>query len=297
MVTFRLLQKMMQKEELAILGGNRSLSLSAPSTPTLSASGSGATLPAATYSVYAVALTFEGFKNSSVAGGVATSQTVTGADGKTYVLSGGSSNKSSAATQAVTLGQTLLASVPSIQGAVAYAWFVGTAGNEKLEKISTINSASFSAPLAGTGPGRLGDHGQQLGQREPRVRRPAHPGAESGQPCLRQGVEHRRRRHRHGTDGIGSRHGGGNRRHAAEHVGQLPHQPVSDLRQQPGAEEHHREVPEQLVRSAPAHQPERQRPELLADRRRHDRLLLQPVHSERRGEDPGAHPTPTCRPA
>lgn len=151
MVTFRLLQKMMQKEEMAILGGNRTLSLSAPSAPTLSASGSGATLAAATYSVMAVALTFEGYKNSSVAGGVATSQTVTGADGKTFTLNGGSSNKSSAATQAVTLGQTLFASVPAVQGAAAYAWYVGTAGNEKLEKITTINSASFSAPLAGTG--------------------------------------------------------------------------------------------------------------------------------------------------
>src|SRR3954453_18776521 len=65
MVAFRLLQKMMQKEEFGLLGGNASMSLSAPSTPTLSASGSGATLPNATYSVYCVALTFEGYKNSS----------------------------------------------------------------------------------------------------------------------------------------------------------------------------------------------------------------------------------------
>jgi hypothetical protein len=151
-VTIRLLQKMMQKEELALLGGNRSLSLSAPSTPTLSASGSGATLPGAptTYSVMCVALTFEGFKNSSLVGGVATSQTITGADGKTYTLNGGSSNKSSAATQAVTLGQTLFASVPAVRGAAAYAWYVGTAGAETLQAITTINSASFSAPLAGS---------------------------------------------------------------------------------------------------------------------------------------------------
>lgn len=151
MVTFRLLQKMMQKEEMALLGGNRSLSLAAPATPTLSASGSGATLPALTYSVVAVALTFEGFKNSSVVGGVATSQTVTGADGKTFAVNGGSSNKSGAATQAVTLGQTLFASVPAVQGAVGYAWYTGAAGSEKLEKITTVNSAAFSAPLAGTG--------------------------------------------------------------------------------------------------------------------------------------------------
>ena len=65
------------------------------------------------------------------------------------MLSGGSSNKSANATQAVTLGQTLFASVTAIQGAVAYAWYVGTAGSETLQAITTINSASFAAPLAG----------------------------------------------------------------------------------------------------------------------------------------------------
>jgi hypothetical protein len=147
-MTFRLLQKMMLKEEMAILAGNASLQLGTPATPTLSASGTGATLPAATYSVIAVALTLEGYQNSSVTGGVATTKTVTGADGKTFVLNGGSSNKSTNATQAVTLGQTLFASVTAIQGAVAYAWYVGTAGNETLQAITTINSAAFSAPLA-----------------------------------------------------------------------------------------------------------------------------------------------------
>jgi len=34
---------------------------------------------------------------------------------------------------------------------VAYAWYIATAGNEKLEAITTINSVTFSAPLAGTG--------------------------------------------------------------------------------------------------------------------------------------------------
>ena len=150
-MTFRLLQKLMLKEEMAILGGNASLQLGTPNAPVLSASGSGATLPAATYSVIVVALTLEGYQNSSLTDGVATTKTVDGADGKTFVLSGGSSNKSTNATQAVTLGQTLFASVAAIQGAVAYAWFVGTAGAEKLEAITTINSASFAAALAGTG--------------------------------------------------------------------------------------------------------------------------------------------------
>lgn len=149
MVTLRLLQKMMRKEEIAILGGNAGgVQLGTPTAPTLSASGTGATLPAATYSVIVVALTLEGYKNSSTTGGVATSKTITGADGKNFVLNGGSSNKSSNTTQAVTLGQTLYATTPSIQGAVAYAWYVGTAGSETLQSITTINSAAFSATLA-----------------------------------------------------------------------------------------------------------------------------------------------------
>src|SRR5579864_1063144 len=118
-MSFRLLQKLMLKEEMAILGGNASLQLGIPATPVLSASGSGATLPAATYSVIAVALTLEGYQNSSLAAGVATTKTINGADGKTFVLSGGSSNKSAGATQAVTLGQTLFASVAATPGAVA----------------------------------------------------------------------------------------------------------------------------------------------------------------------------------
>ena len=146
-MSFRLLQKLMLKEEMAILGGNASLALGTPATPALSASGSGATLPAATYSVIVVGLTLEGFQNSSLATGVATTKTIAGADGKSFVLAGGSSNKSANATQAVTSGQTLYASVAALTGAVAYAWYVGSAGSETLQAITTINSASFATAL------------------------------------------------------------------------------------------------------------------------------------------------------
>jgi hypothetical protein len=146
--TMRLLQKMMLKEENAFLGGNGSMQLGVAPTPSLSASGSGATLPAATYSVIAVALTYEGYRNSSIAGGVATTKSITGADGNSFTLSGGSSAPSANATQAVTLGQTLSATVATVSGAVGYAWFAGAAGSEKLQAITTINSVTFSAPLA-----------------------------------------------------------------------------------------------------------------------------------------------------
>ncbi len=150
--SMRVLQKMMLKEENALLmgnGGSNAVALGTPTAPTLGAAGSGATLPAATYSVIVVALTGEGVRNSSVVAGVATSQVVTGADGQTFTLNGGSSNKSANATQAVTLGQTLSASTPAVNGAMGYAWFVGTAGSEKLEAITSLNSVTFSAPLAG----------------------------------------------------------------------------------------------------------------------------------------------------
>lgn len=149
-MTMRLLQKVMLKEENSILAGNSSLALGTAPTPTLSASGSGATLPTATYSVIVAALTLEGYIQSSLVNGVATTKNITGADGATYNLNGGVSNKSANATQAITLGQVLSATVASVNGAVAYAWFVGPAGSETLQAITTINSAAFSAPLAGS---------------------------------------------------------------------------------------------------------------------------------------------------
>jgi hypothetical protein len=153
-MTLRLLQKMMLKEEMAILAGNAGasnggISLGTPATPTLSASGSGATLPAATYYVKVVALTLEGYQNSSVLGGVATTKMINGADGKTFTISGGSSNISAEASQAVTLGQTLYCTVTPVTGAVAYGWYISTSsGTETLQAITAINSVAISAPLS-----------------------------------------------------------------------------------------------------------------------------------------------------
>ena len=53
--------------------------------------GHGATLPAATYSVIVVGLTLRRLGNSRLAGGFATTKTITGNDGNTYTLNGGSS--------------------------------------------------------------------------------------------------------------------------------------------------------------------------------------------------------------
>lgn len=148
-----LLRSMFLGEERLIVGGNTSLALGTTPTPTLSASGSGATLPGAptTYSVICVALTMDGYKRASLANGVVQTYSRTNADGTSDTINGGAAQKSAAATQAVTLGETLFASVTPVPGAVGYAWYVGTAGSEKLEAITTLNSVKFSAPLAGTG--------------------------------------------------------------------------------------------------------------------------------------------------
>jgi len=151
-VSMRLLQKTMRKEETGLLGGNASLALGVPSTPVLSArADSNSTLPSLTYSVIVVALTQEGWLNckGNPANGITPSKTITGMDGQTYNLNGGSSNKSANATQATVLGTSGLAcSVAPVLGAVAYAWFVGAAGSETLQAITTINSTYFNAPLA-----------------------------------------------------------------------------------------------------------------------------------------------------
>lgn len=147
-MTMRLLQKMMLKEEMADLFGNASAPLGTPATPTLTSTGTGATLPSLTYSVIVVALTGEGYNNSSLSGGVGIARTIAGADGKTYTVNGGASNKSANATQVVSIGAPLTCTVTAIQGATAYAWFIGAAGSETLQAITTINSLVVSAPLA-----------------------------------------------------------------------------------------------------------------------------------------------------
>ncbi len=153
-MAFRLLQKMMLKEEMAILAGNASMNLGVPGTiVTSNPAVTGNTLTSATYYAQVVALTTEGFQNSSVLAGVATSKTITGADGKSYVMSGGSSNISAISSGQASGGGTgaVGLTVPTIQGAAAYAWYLGTtnaAGTGTLQAITTINSYVQSVPLS-----------------------------------------------------------------------------------------------------------------------------------------------------
>ncbi len=162
MMAFRLLQKMMLKEEMAILAGNGGaasggVTLGTPATPTVSAiANTSSTLTTGTYYVKVVALTLEGYQNSTVLNGVATAKNLTGADGRPFTLSGGSSNISAESSgQAVTSATNMLAAtVTPIVGASAYAWYISAinaAGTETLQQITTINSMTQPGPLlAGT---------------------------------------------------------------------------------------------------------------------------------------------------
>ena len=154
-MTMRLLQKLMLKEESAIIGGNTSVALTTPAAPTMSTGATGGALTATTYYAAVVALTYEGKNNSNLASGVATSQVITGADGSTYTLKGGSSAISAISSGEATSGtMTLRMSTPVINGAVGYAWFVGTTAATSslyLQGFSTINSFELTTtPVAST---------------------------------------------------------------------------------------------------------------------------------------------------
>jgi len=91
-------------EEAIILGGNRQLPLGTTPTPTVTASTTGGSLAAATYSVICVALTLDGLINGSVAGGIQGQITRTNADASTDTFGGGAAKPSANQTAAVSSG-------------------------------------------------------------------------------------------------------------------------------------------------------------------------------------------------
>jgi hypothetical protein len=143
----------MIEEELADIGANLSVTLGTPTAPTVTVTNTGGSIADGTYNVIVVALTHLGYMASSLASGVAGLVSVTPADGgSAFTYGGGSSQKSSATSTgaiSATGANIIKASTPVVAGAVAYAWYVGTSGSEKLEAITLINSMALSA-LAGT---------------------------------------------------------------------------------------------------------------------------------------------------
>lgn len=146
------LQALMLGEELLLLGGNGTVALGTTPTPSLSASTTGGTMTATTKHVVCVALTLEGFVNSSIAAGIPTAVTRTNADGSVDTFGGGSAQKSASASVATT-GTTgsITATVTAVRGAVAYAWYWGaSATTATLGAITTVNRVVMTTD-AGTG--------------------------------------------------------------------------------------------------------------------------------------------------
>ena len=134
------------------LGGSQQTALGTPSAPVLSGANSGGTIPAATYYVWVVALTYFGLQNSTIAGGVPTQYSVTTNDGQSQTINGGSSNVSATSNSQVITGTgTLTATVAATPGAFGYAWYVGTSkAAAALAAITPVNTMTITAPPAGT---------------------------------------------------------------------------------------------------------------------------------------------------
>jgi hypothetical protein len=157
------LENLMIGEEMLILGGNTSLSYGTTPTPVLVGSGTGGTLAANTWSVICIALSLQAYWDLAGMNNGATGQTFdastavingtvtrTNADGTTDTINMGVAKRSNAAT-VVTTGATssIAATVTPVTGAVAYAWFWGVAGSERLAALTTINSVSITAAANG----------------------------------------------------------------------------------------------------------------------------------------------------
>lgn len=138
------LEALMLGEEILLLGGNGTVALGTTPTPTLGALTTGGACTDGTIRVICVALTLEGFINSSVTAGIPLSITRTNADGSSDTFGGGSAQKSTTATITLAGGtsvQAVSCAVDAVAGAVGYAWFWsdGAAGTELLGAITTTN--------------------------------------------------------------------------------------------------------------------------------------------------------------
>lgn len=150
-----LLRALMIGEEKVVLGGNTSVALGTTPQPTLADVATGGALsPNTTYSVICAALTLDGYLTASVSGGVRGAVSRTNADGSSDSYGGGTAKLSTGRT--VTTANdgnsthAVGATVAAVKGAVAYAWFWGSAGSEVIGAITTINSVLIAAAAAGT---------------------------------------------------------------------------------------------------------------------------------------------------
>ena len=153
------LRSVMIQEEQSLIFANASQALATTPTPSLT-NNTGATngLWGATVTVYVICVALTGigalnylpYNASTGIGGVPGQVTKVNADGSTNIYGGGSAKPSAeASVGSVTTAETVTATVAAVNGAVGYAWFVGTtSGQETLAGITPVNRATFTKPGA-----------------------------------------------------------------------------------------------------------------------------------------------------
>lgn len=143
-----LLQSAMEAEEKVIIGGNATTALADTGTITATP-GTGGSLAHAALFVGCAALTYEGYISAVAPGatGVTVPYTRTNADGSTTAISGFFSKPAThvAATIPSAGSGKITASVPSVNGAWGYAWYVGLTGAEKFVAVTSGPSVVISA--------------------------------------------------------------------------------------------------------------------------------------------------------
>jgi hypothetical protein len=143
-------------EEALDLAGNATLQLGRGNQPSAADSSTGGAIPFNTVvSVIVAPLSAAGYAAATIAGGVRGQVTRTNADGTSDTFGGGtgqpSVNRSITTANDASNAHSVATSTALIGGAYGYAWFWGTAGNERLGALTTINSLVITtAQGAGT---------------------------------------------------------------------------------------------------------------------------------------------------
>jgi hypothetical protein len=150
-----LLQSKMLIEEAILLGSNSIYAIGQGPTPIVVAAQTGGTIAAST-AVYVgcVPLTYDGYMLSTNAGPQPGPLNRANADGTTTIVASGTGRASAVANLSTAAGSatnSVTASVAPMQGAWAYAWFVGVAGTQYFYATTTTASVLItSVPVSGT---------------------------------------------------------------------------------------------------------------------------------------------------
>lgn len=148
---FFALENLMVKEEDSLIGGNNSLKLGTANTPTGTNSGTGSF--SGSFYAACVGLTYEGYRNFTLLGGVTNGLvqqlSLTTPDNKPMQVNGGC-GQGSAISSVNTLSSKVTAtfSVVPKNGEIAWLWYVGTSNSASalyLQGVTTVPSYSFTA--------------------------------------------------------------------------------------------------------------------------------------------------------